>query len=145
MSGSILTLTMEYRCGFATTQDAYDRAIDDLTYAFDRVSTILERQRFIAGNQITLADVRLFVTLLRFDPVYVEYFKTNTRSVIHTPVLLNYCRDMYQRVAETVNMEQIKVHYFTSHPRLNCYSIIPRGINFKDLLKEPHNRECLLH
>jgi glutathionyl-hydroquinone reductase len=130
-----------YRCGFATTQEAYDRAIHELTMAFDRVTMILERQRYIAGNQITLADVRLFVTLLRFDPVYVVYFKTNTRSVIHTPALLNYCREIYQLVTETVDMEQIKVHYFTSHPQLNCYSIIPRGINFVALLQEPHNRD----
>jgi putative glutathione S-transferase len=67
---------------------------------------------------MTLADIRLFVTLIRFDPVYIVYFKTNTRSVTYTPALLNYCRDIYQMpgVADTVNMEQIKVHYFASHP-----------------------------
>jgi glutathionyl-hydroquinone reductase len=132
-----------YRCGFATTQFAYDNAITELTDAFDKVASILERQRFIAGDQLTLADIRLFVTLIRFDPVYIVYFKTNTRSVTYTPALLNYCRDIYQMpgVADTVNMEQIKVHYFASHPRLNAMSIIPRGADFVGLLKEPHGRD----
>jgi putative glutathione S-transferase len=133
-----------YRCGFATTQAAYDIAIDELTIAFDKVEEILQRQRYIAGDGsvLTLSDIRLFVTLLRFDAVYIVYFKTNTRSVTHSPALLNYCRDIYQMpgVAETVNLEQIKVHYFTSHPRLNALSIIPRGTDFEALLKQPHDR-----
>ena len=131
-----------YRCGFATTQKAYDKAIVDLTAAFDKLETVLQKQRFIAGDQVTLADVRLFVTLLRFDEVYIVYFKTNTRSITHSPAILNYCREMYQMpgVAATVNMEQIKTHYFTSHPTLNHYSIIPKGADFEEKLKQPHNR-----
>jgi len=131
-----------YRCGFAQTQEAYDVAIDELTAAFDRVEDILSRQRFIAGDQFTLSDIRLFVTLLRFDEVYVVYFKTNTRSVANSAVLMNYCRDIYQmaRVAETVDMHQIKEHYFCSHPDLNKLSIVPRGPNFERMLKERHNR-----
>ena len=133
------------RCGFATSQFAYDNAITDLTDAFDKVTSVLERQRFIAGDRLTLADIRLFVTLIRFDPVYIVYFKTNTRSVSHTPALLNYCREIYHipGVAETVNMEQIKEHYFASHPRLNGMSIIPRGTDFVGLLKQPHGRDNL--
>jgi putative glutathione S-transferase len=132
-----------YRCGFATSQQAYDKAIDDLTKAFDKLDDILQKQRFIAGDKPTLADVRLFVTLLRFDEVYVVYFKTNTRSVTYTPSVLNYCRDMYQMpgVSDTVNMEQIKAHYYTSHPNLNRWSIIPKGADFESLLKQPHDRE----
>eukprot|EP00545_Synedropsis_sp_CCMP1620_P012038 CAMPEP_0119005250 /NCGR_PEP_ID=MMETSP1176-20130426/1613_1 /TAXON_ID=265551 /ORGANISM="Synedropsis recta cf, Strain CCMP1620" /LENGTH=343 /DNA_ID=CAMNT_0006957039 /DNA_START=59 /DNA_END=1090 /DNA_ORIENTATION=- len=133
-----------YRCGFATSQEAYDAAIDDLTKSFDRVDSILQSQRFItAGDKMTLADVRLFVTLLRFDEVYVVYFKTNTRSVTHTPAILNYCREIYQMsgVKDTVSMEQIKAHYYTSHPTLNHFSIIPRGADFERLLQQPHNRE----
>jgi len=132
-----------YRCGFAKSQAAYDEAIEELTEAFDKVDDILKKQRYIAGDTFTLADVRLFVTLLRFDEVYIVYFKTNTRSVTHTPAILNYCREIYQMpgVKDTVSMEQIKAHYFTSHPVLNSYSIIPRGGNFIKLLEEPHNRD----
>jgi putative glutathione S-transferase len=131
-----------YRCGFATSQGAYDRAIEELTESFDRIDKILQQQRYIAGDQLTEADIRLFVTLLRFDEVYVVYFKTNTRSVATTPAILSYCRDIYQTpgVAETVNMEQIKAHYYCSHPTLNKYSIIPRGPDFIKLLEKPHDR-----
>jgi putative glutathione S-transferase len=131
-----------YRCGFAKTQQAYDQAIDELTEAFDKVESILEKQRYIAGNKFTEADIRLFVTLVRFDEVYTVYFKTNTRSVANSPAILNYCREIYQMpgVKETVNMEQIKAHYYCSHPELNFYSVIPRGPNFIKLLEQPHNR-----
>jgi glutathionyl-hydroquinone reductase len=132
-----------YRCGFATSQEAYDRAIAELTASFDRIDGILQQQRFIAGDTFTEADVRLFVTLVRFDEVYVVYFKTNTRSVQHTDSILNYCREIYQMagVKDTVNMEQIKTHYYCSHPILNHYSIIPRGVDFCHLLDQPHNRD----
>lgn len=132
-----------YRCGFATTQDAYNKAIIELTDSFDRIDQILQKQRYIAGDVVTEADIRLFVTLLRFDEVYTVYFKTNTRSVATTSTLLNYCREMYQMpgVKETVNMEQIKAHYYCSHVELNTYSIIPRGPDFMKLLEEPHHRK----
>ncbi|KAL3905703.1 MAG: hypothetical protein SGARI_004332, partial [Bacillariaceae sp.] len=127
------------------SQAAYDKAIDELTESFDRVEPILERQRYIAGDKFTEADIRLFVTLLRFDEVYVVYFKTNTRSVANSPAILNYLREIYQMpgVKETVNMEQIKAHYFGSHPELNFYSIIPRGTDFVKLLEQPHNRDSM--
>lgn len=132
-----------YRCGFAKTQKAYDKAIKDLTEAFDEIDKILQSQRYIAGDKFTEADIRLFVTLLRFDEVYVVYFKTNSRSVASTPSILNYCRDIYQMpgVKETVDMDQIKLHYFASHPELNHYSILPKGPNFIKMLEEPHNRD----
>ena len=135
-----------YRCGFATSQAAYDSAIDELTEAFDKVESILEKQRYMVGDLITEADVRLFVTLLRFDEVYTIYFKTNTRNVSDSPSILNYCRDIYQQlgVRDTCNMEQIKAHYYCSHPTLNKYSIIPKGRNFIKLLEQPHNRESLI-
>ena len=134
-----------YRCGFAKSQEAYNTAIDELTAAFDRVEDILSKQRFIAGDRFTLSDIRLFVTLLRFDEVYVVYFKTNTRSVANSPVLLNYCREIYQMpgVAETVDMHQIKEHYYCSHPDLNKLSIMPRGPDFERILKAPHDRGVL--
>jgi glutathionyl-hydroquinone reductase len=132
-----------YRCGFAKSQEAYDLAIDELTASFDRIASILQHQyRYIAGDTFTEADVRLFVTLVRFDEVYTVYFKTNTRSVQHSDSILNYCREICQMpgVKETVNMEQIKAHYYCSHPILNYYSIIPRGVDFCHLLDQPHNR-----
>jgi glutathionyl-hydroquinone reductase len=134
-----------YRCGFAQSQMAYDAAIAELTAAFDKVDDTLQKQRFLVGDAFTEADVRLFVTLVRFDEVYVVYFKTNTRSVQHTDSILNYCREIYQMpgVKDTVNMEQIKAHYYCSHPILNHYSIIPRGTDFCHLLDQPHNRGAL--
>jgi len=95
--------------------------IDELTEAFDKIDSILQKQRFIAGNVFTEADVRLFVTLIRFDEVYDIYFKTNTRSVSSTPAILNYVREIYQmkNVSKTCNMEMIKAHYYTSHVELN--------------------------
>eukprot|EP00529_Nitzschia_sp_RCC80_P021604 CAMPEP_0113483156 /NCGR_PEP_ID=MMETSP0014_2-20120614/23289_1 /TAXON_ID=2857 /ORGANISM="Nitzschia sp." /LENGTH=395 /DNA_ID=CAMNT_0000376695 /DNA_START=71 /DNA_END=1258 /DNA_ORIENTATION=+ /assembly_acc=CAM_ASM_000159 len=134
-----------YRCGFAKSQEAYNKAITELTESFDKVEEILKKQRYIAGDQFTEADIRLFVTLLRFDEVYVVYFKTNTRSCITSPTILNYLRDVYQMdgVKETVNMEQIKAHYFCSHPELNYYSVIPKGPDFISLLEEPHNRDSM--
>jgi len=134
-----------YRCGFAKTQAAYDTAIDELTDSFDRIDKILQKQRFIAGDRFTEADIRLFVTLVRFDEVYTVYFKTSTRSVAHTPSILNYVREIYQMsgVKTTVNMEQIKAHYYCSHPILNPYSIVPRGSNFVKLLEESHHRDIV--
>jgi putative glutathione S-transferase len=128
-----------YRCGFAKSQEAYDLAIDELTESFDRIDSILQKQHYIAGDTLTEADIRLFCTLVRFDEVYTVYFKTNTRSVAATPSILNYCRQIYQlpRVAETVSMDQIKMHYYTSHPKLNPWSIISRGPDFVSLLKQP--------
>lgn len=132
-----------YKCGFATQQKSYDSAIKKLEEAFDRVNDILSKQRYIAGDKLTEADVRLFVTLLRYDEVYYVYFKCNSRSVADTPAILNYCRDIYQThgVAETCNMEQIKAHYYCSHVELNTYSIVPKGPGFMKMLAEPHNRE----
>jgi len=130
-----------YRCGFATSQEAYNIAIEELTDSFDRIDEILKKQRFIAGNELTEADIRLFVTLIRFDEVYTVYFKTNTRSVASAPSILKYIRTIYRMkgVAETVNMDQIKAHYYASHPNLNRWSIIPRGIDFIKLLEASDN------
>jgi glutathionyl-hydroquinone reductase len=135
-----------YRCGFAKTQWAYDRAINDLCAAFDRADDILEQQRFLTGDALTDADIRLFVTLLRFDEVYAVYFKANARLVMLTPSLLNFCRDVFQipGIAETCNMEQIKAHFFGSHAEWNKYSIVPRGLGFVELLDMPHHREQLV-
>jgi len=131
-----------YRCGLSSTQESYDEAIDELTASFDKIDAILQKKRYLVGNFITEADVRLFVTLFRFDEVYDVYFKCNTRCVARTPALLNYVRDIYQMpgVTETCRMDMIKAHYYTSHVELNKYSIIPRGDNFQGLLDQPHGR-----
>jgi putative glutathione S-transferase len=135
-----------YRCGFAKTQWAYDRAINDLCAAFDRADDILEGQRYLTGDTLTDADIRLFVTLIRFDEVYAVYFKANARLVMLTPSLLNFCRDLYQLpgIRETCNMDQIKAHFYASHAEWNKYSVIPRGLGFLELLDMPHDRETLL-
>lgn len=127
-----------YRCGFATTQEAYNKAIQELTASFDRIDAILQKNKFITGDTLTEADIRLFVTLVRFDEVYVVYFKTNTRSVSFTPAILDYCKRIYAMpgIAGTCNFEHIKTHYFCSHPHLNKMSIIPWGNDFKKLLQE---------
>ncbi|KAL3924749.1 MAG: hypothetical protein SGILL_000859 [Bacillariaceae sp.] len=132
-----------YRCGFARTQAAYDRAIDELTDAFDAASELLQRQRYLTGDVLTDADIRLFVTLLRFDEVYAFYFRANTRLVMMTPSLLNFCREIYQMpgVAETCQMDQIKAHFFGSHAEWNKYSVVPRGLGFMKQLEVPHNRD----
>lgn len=134
-----------YRCGFSKSQPAYDEAIETLTSCFDEVDSILKKQRYIAGDNFTEADVRLFVTLVRFDEVYAVYFKTNTRSVTHTPALLNYCREIFQMpgIADTVDMEQFKLHYYCSHPTYNHYSIVAKGPDSMTKLKEPHNRAAM--
>jgi len=132
-----------YRCGFAKTQEMYDNAINQLTAAFDMAEELLSKQRYLTGDTLTDADLRLFVTLLRFDEVYAFYFRANTRLVMLSPSLLNFCREIYQMkgVAETCHMDQIKAHFYGSHAEWNKYSVIPRGLGFIKLLEQPHDRD----
>ncbi|KAG7675170.1 hypothetical protein Ndes2526B_g08028 [Nannochloris sp. 'desiccata'] len=118
-----------YRCGFATTQEAYNIAFNDLFSALDRVEDILLRRRYIAGDIITEADIRLFMTLIRFDPVYVVYFKTDKKAIREYPNISEYVKDLYSipGIKKSINIDHIKKHYFTSHPKLNAYAIIPGG------------------
>jgi glutathionyl-hydroquinone reductase len=135
-----------YRCGFAKNQRAYDKAIAELCDAFDRADDVLQKQRYLTGNDtLTDADIRLFVSLIRFDEVYAIYFKANARLVMLTPSLLNFCREIYQipGIAETCQMDQIKAHFFGSHAEWNKYSVIPRGLGFMELLDMPHDRHLL--
>jgi len=129
-----------YRCGFATTQEAYNEAFDELFTSLDRLEDRLARQRYLAGDQITEADWRLFTTLVRFDAVYVGHFKTNLRRIADHPNLQNYTRELYQvpGVAETVNMRHIKRHYYYSHGNINPTRIVPRGPELS--LEAPHDR-----
>jgi len=130
-----------YRAGFATTQQAYDEAVTDLFDALDTLELRLSKQRYLAGNQVTEADWRLFTTLVRFDPVYYGHFKCNIRRLVDYPNLWAYTRELYQwpGIADTVNFDHIKSHYYRSHPTINPTRIVPKGPEH-DFLK-PHHRE----
>lgn len=130
-----------YRCGFATTQDAYNRAFDRLFDALEELEARLSLRRYLVGNQITEADWRLFTTLVRFDAVYYSHFKTNKKRLIDYSNLWSYARELYQvpGVAQTVNMDHIKTHYFGSHRSINPTGIIPKGPETDFML--PHGRE----
>ena len=129
-----------YRCGFATTQAAYEEAITPLFDTLDWLEDILSRKRYLTGAQITEADWRLFTTLIRFDPVYVGHFKCNIRRIADYPNLSNYLRDLYQQpgIARTVNMEHIKRHYYESHTSINPSRIVPTGPDTD--FTTPHDR-----
>lgn len=117
-----------YKAGFATSQDAYERAATQLFKSLDRVEDILSRNAFLVGNRFTEADIRLFTTIVRFDPVYHGHFKCNLKSMTHNyPSILRWARRVYQmpKVAETVNMEHIKKHYYMSHVQINPTQVVP--------------------
>ncbi len=118
-----------YRVGFSRTQEAYDAAFDQLFAALDQLEERLGAQRYLAGDVITEADWRLFVTLVRFDAVYVLHFRCSRNRIVDFPNLWAYTRELYQQpgIAETVAMDEIKRHYYTTHDELNPKRIIPRG------------------
>jgi len=130
-----------YKCGFATTQEAYEQAFVALFTTLDTLEARLRRQRYLVGPSITEADWRLFTTLVRFDAVYVGHFKCNLRRIADYPNLSNYLRELYQvpGVAETVNFDHIKRHYYESHKTINPTGIVPMGPEL-DLLAR-HNRD----
>jgi putative glutathione S-transferase len=118
-----------YRCGFATSQEAYDEAFDALFARLDALSERLADRRFLMGDAITEADVRLFTTLVRFDAVYHGHFKCNRHKLTEQPVLWAYARDLFARpgFGETVDFDQIKRHYYGTHDQLNPSRIVPKG------------------
>lgn len=118
-----------YRAGFATTQEAYEEAANEVFEALDTLEKRLSTKRYLTGPRITEADWRLFTTLARFDPVYYGHFKCNRRRIVDYPNLSGYLRDLYQTpgVAETVNIEFYKRHYYGSHTTINPYLIVPIG------------------
>lgn len=118
-----------YKTGFATTQDAYEEALFELFAALDNMEARLQDKRYLTGDTITEADWRLFSTLMRFDAVYVGHFKCNIRRIVDYPNLWGYLRDLYQvpGIADTVNMDHIKTHYYGSHATINPTGIIPVG------------------
>jgi glutathionyl-hydroquinone reductase len=133
-----------YRCGFATTQEAYDEAYDRLFARLDALSERLATQRYLMGDRITEADVRLFTTLVRFDAVYHGHFKCNRTKLTEMPVLWAYARDLFQTpgFGETVDFGHIKRHYYATHDRINPTRIVPRGPDLSGW-HEPHDRARL--
>lgn len=132
-----------YRCGFATTQHAYEEALEPLFATLDDLEERLANRRYLLGSVFTEADWRLFTTLVRFDPVYVGHFKCNLRRLIDYPHLFAYTRDLYQApgVDETVNFTHIKRHYYQSHGTINPTGVVPVGPEVDFLA--PHGRECM--
>lgn len=132
-----------YRCGFATTQAAYNAAYKRLFDTLDMLEDRLSSRRYLVGEQLTEADWRLFPTLVRFDAVYYNHFKTNKKRLTEYPNLWAYTRELYQipGIADTVNMDHIKYHYFASHDSINPTGIVPQGPDIDFWL--PHEREKL--
>lgn len=132
-----------YRSGFATTQIAYQAAVGEVFGTLDWLEQRLARQRYLVGGQLTEADIRLFTTLVRFDPVYHGHFKCNVRALADYPALWAYTRDLYSRPAirPTVDFDHIKGHYYGSHPWLNPSRIVPVGPDYDFNL--PSGRETL--
>ncbi|MEM9137662.1 MAG: glutathione S-transferase C-terminal domain-containing protein [Cyanobacteria bacterium P01_F01_bin.42] len=134
-----------YQCGFAQTQAAYDQACDRLFACLDKLEATLSRQRFLCGSALTLADIRLFPTLFRFDAVYYSLFKCSRQKISDYPALSAYARDIYQHpgVMETCSLEQVRQDYFGNLFPLNPGGIIPQGLDSQDWLR-PHDRAKLV-
>ena len=129
-----------YKSGFATSQKAYEEAVTALFGTLDWLEDRLGQQRYLAGDQLTEADWRLFPTLVRFDPVYHGHFKCNRQMLHEYPNLWNYTKALYQQpgVKETVHMDHIKNHYYQSHPSVNPSGVVPVGPDLD--LDGAHNR-----
>ena len=132
-----------YRSGFATTQKAYEVAVHSVFATLDLLEIRLSEHRYLIGNRLTEADWRLFPTLIRFDAVYHGHFKCNLKRIIDYPNLYGYMCDLYCHgdIAETVNFDHIKRHYYMTHPEINPARIVPIGPNLK--LGVSNNREHL--
>ncbi|MGH7728631.1 MAG: glutathione S-transferase family protein [Vulcanimicrobiaceae bacterium] len=132
-----------YRAGFATTQREYERAVLEVFATLDRLEARLAERRYLLGNRPLESDWRAFVTLVRFDPVYVGHFKCNLRRIVDYPNLWGYLRDLYQipGIAATVNFDHIKRHYYMTHDEINPARIVPLGplLDFE----APHDRARL--
>ncbi len=130
-----------YKAGFATAQDKYEEAYRALFDSLDWLEERLSRQRYLVGEQLTEADWRLFTTLIRFDAVYYSHFKCNRQPIREFPNLSGYVRDLYQvpGVAETVDIEQIKRHYYVSQRTINPTQIVPMGPELD--FDAPHGRD----
>ena len=132
-----------YQAGFATTQQSYEQAVRNLFDALDQIEERLSNQRYLVGARLTEADWRLFTTLIRFDAVYHGHFKCNIRRIVDYSNLYGYLRDLYQHegIAETVNFDHIKRHYYVTHTDINPTQIVPVGPELD--LTSSHGRETL--
>jgi len=132
-----------YRTGFAESQSAYDEAVHELFDALDHWDSVLADQRYLAGDRLTEADICMFTTLVRFDAVYHTHFMCNHNLIREYDNLWPYLRDLYQipGVAETVDMDHIKEHYYTTHPDVNPKRIVPMGPDLE--FEAPHDRDEL--
>ena len=132
-----------YKAGFATAQDKYDTAYEELFDSLDWLDDRLSSQRYLVGDQLTEADWRLFTTLIRFDAVYFSHFKCNRQRIADYPNLAGYLKDLYQvpGVSETVDIEQIKRHYYVSQRTINPTQIVPVGPELD--FEGPHGRDGL--
>lgn len=132
-----------YRCGFARSQEEYHKAVTALFATLDQLQDRLSARRYLVGDHLTEADVRLWVTLARFDSVYYSHFKTSIRRLSDYPSLWAYARDLYSRPAfrETTNFDHIKRHYFATHSHLNPTRIVPEGPVLD--WDRPHGRDAL--
>ena len=130
-----------YKAGFATSQQAYDEAVENVFSHLERLEQILGRHRYLTGDQLTEADIRLWTTLVRFDPVYVTHFKCDKYRISDYLNLYGFLRDIYQMpgIAETVNLAHIRNHYYRSHKTINPTGII--SIGPEQDLSEPHGRD----
>jgi putative glutathione S-transferase len=133
-----------YRCGFAGDQSSYERAYDRLFAALDRLEERLTERRYLVGDHITEADVRLFTTLARFDAVYHGHFKCNRNKLVEMPALWGYARDLFQTpgFGDTIDFDHIKRHYYVVHTDINPRQIVPKGPDLGNWLT-PHGREAL--
>jgi len=132
-----------YKCGFATSQEAYEEAFHALFKELDGLEARLAKTRYLVGDRMTEADWRAFATLVRFDPVYFGHFKCNLRRIYDYPNLWNYTKELYQvpGIAETVNLDHIKRHYYGSHETVNPTRIVPVGPEID--YSTPHDRARL--
>jgi putative glutathione S-transferase len=130
-----------YRCGFASSQEAYEEAYAALWTRLDVLEERLARRRYLVGDALTEADIRLFTTLVRFDAVYHGHFKANRQKITEMPVLWAYARDLFQTpgIGETVDFSHIKPHYYATHRMINPTGIVPVGPDPSGWL-EPHGR-----
>ncbi|GAA0388704.1 glutathione S-transferase C-terminal domain-containing protein [Micromonospora gifhornensis] len=133
-----------YKCGFAGNQEAYDKAYHRLFDRLDWLSDRLAGQRYLVGDTITEADVRLFTTLVRFDPVYHGHFKCNRQKLSEMPVLWAYARDLFTTpgFGDTIDFDHIKRHYYEVHRDINPTGVVPLGPDLSNWLT-PHDREAL--
>ena len=125
-----------YKCGFAANQEVYDSEVANLFNALDKIELRLAGRTYLVGDRLSLADIRLFVTLIRFDAVYFNHFKTNRQHIYEYTNLWNFVKLLYNndQIKPTVKFDEIKDHYFKTHPSINPSGIVPVGPNIEKLL-----------